>query len=242
MEVPLTKKEKRALGKEQKRKEREKSQLVSKIKTITIALIVVSVLALGGYKFVNWIKTPQDESLQEVVQVAENEWIKGNVNALITIIEYSDFQCPACASYAPVMKRLSQEFPDKLRIIYRHFPLVSVHANAVEAARAAEAAGLQGKFWEMHDMLFEKQDEWSKDGSPKDKFTSYAQELELDEEKFLADYESKAIEEKVDQDLASANQLRLNSTPSFFLDGEKISPGGYDEFKALVEEKVNRSE
>lgn len=242
MEIPFIKKERRALAKEQKKKQREKSQLTNKVKTIAIVLMIVATLTYGGYKLVNWIKAPQNESSQETLLVAENEWIKGNVNAQVTIIEYSDFQCPACAVFSSTLMKLFQDFPEELRIIYRHFPLVTIHKNALDAAYAVEAAGLQGKFWEMHDVLFEKQDEWSKGGNPKDLFVSYAKNIELDEKKFLEDYKSKAVQEKVDDDLASASQLRLNSTPSVFVDGEKITSNGYDSLKSLIEEKLNHSE
>lgn len=242
VEKALTKREKRALAKEKKKKDREKGQLQDKIKKIGIGILVITAVVYGGFKFVNWIRVPQSESSPEVLQIAENEWIKGNVNAPVTIIEYSDFQCPACASYAPVLRSLSQEYPDDLRIVYRHFPLVTVHANAIAAARAAEAAGKQGRFWEMHDMLFSNQDQWSSDGSPKDKFTAYAKDIGLDEEKFLEDLKAKDVEDAVDHDLAAANQLRLNSTPSFFLNGEKVAPAGFEAFKGLIDEKINSSE
>lgn len=238
-EVKLTKRERRALAKEEKQKEHEKSVNARKIRKWTFGLLVILALTLGGYKLVKWINTPQEEQVPVSVTLGENEWSKGNYLAEVTLIEYSDFQCPACKTYYPLIRRLSEELGDELRIVYRHLPLVSIHKNAIESAKAAEAAGRQEKFWEMHDKLFEKQDDWSDDSNPEDKFESYAVELELDLEKFKSDYESSEVENDVNSDLTAANSLRLNSTPSFILNGRKIeNPRGYEDFKKIIEDEI----
>ena len=94
-------------------------------------------------------------------EAGEEDRVKGNEEAGVVLIEYSDFQCPACGSYYPIVKALSEEFPEELLIVYRHYPLTNIHPNAFSAAKASEAAANQGKFWEMHDMLFERQAEWA---------------------------------------------------------------------------------
>ena len=153
----LTKRERRMLAKEDKQKEREKSAKAGKIKKFTAWLLIIAALLFGGYKLVKWINTPQDEQAPATVTLGENEWSKGNPQADVILIEYSDFQCPACKTYYPLIRRLSEELGDELRIVYRHLPLVSIHKNAIVAASAAEAAGRQGKFWEMQDKLFDNQ-------------------------------------------------------------------------------------
>jgi len=113
-----------------------------------------------GFKSIIEEKLASGESAD--VEVRENDHTKGSSEAGVVLIEYSDFQCPACAYYAPVVNQLSNVFPEDLLIVYRHFPLQSIHSNAKGAAVAAEAAALQGKFWEYHDILFEKQVEWAR--------------------------------------------------------------------------------
>lgn len=236
-EEQLTKRERRALAKEEKRKLQEKAERAGEFKKLVMGLFLVAV-AYGGYRFVSRTNTSVPDT-QEVVEVSDSEWIKGDRQAQVTLIEYSDFQCPACKSYYPMVDRLSSEVSEGLRIVYRHFPLLSIHPNAEGAARASEAAGRQGKFWEMHDKLFENQERWSSDGTPEDKFEGFAEEIGLDAERYRVDYESDEVKEAVDSDLASGNRIGLNSTPSFLLNGRKIqNPQSYEVFKELIEDEV----
>lgn len=108
--------------------------------------------------FVEKVKNGEKENSMEV---KVNDNVKGSREAKAVLIEYSDFQCPACQVYYPVVKQLTEELGNEILVVYRHFPLTTIHPNALPAAKAAEAAGKQGKFWEMHDMLFDKQSEWS---------------------------------------------------------------------------------
>ena len=161
---------------------------------------------------------------------------KGDLTAPLTLVEYSDFQCPACRAYSSLLKQVKEEFDDKLLFVYRHFPLPN-HLNSVAAAGAAEAVGLQGKFWEMHDVIFENQKEWSEKPKTqaKELFTSYARELGLDMERFAVDWESKEIADKISNAQAEATRLKLNGTPTFFLNGKLISnPTSLDKFRELL--------
>ncbi len=174
--------------------------------------------------------------------VSQSDYSKGNREAAVILVEYSDFQCPACAAYYPMVKRLSEEFGDKIVFVYRHFPL-SQHQNAESAAIAAEAAGRQGKFWEMHNLIFDNQNEWAKSAkwSVEDIFVKYAEKLNLDLEKFKADLDLKEIKQKVSKDLESGVNARVNGTPTFFLNGKKLStPRNYEEFKEMVESTINK--
>lgn len=239
MEEVLTKKEKRRLAKEKKEIERKKGERSKKLRNTIIFLSISLLVLFGGYKVFKWFATPIDENIHEVYEIQADEWVKGEQNAAVTVIEYSDFQCPACATYAPLISQLTEDLEGKVKVIYRHLPLFTIHNNALDAAKAAEAAGIQGKFWEMHDLLFENQEDWSDEGSPRDKFVKYAETLELDIAKFEADFESSEVEDKVNEDLSTANRLRLNSTPTFFINGKKIrSPSSYDDFKSKVEDAL----
>ena len=165
--------------------------------------------------------------------------VKGNENAVVKLVEYSDFQCPACGAYYPIVKQLMEEYGDRIKFTYKHFPLRRIHANADLAARAAEAAGVQGKFWEMHDIIFENQEKWSK-ARTQSIFVEYAKDLGLDVGQFKKDLGSKEIRAKVQDDFEEGVALGVNSTPSFFLNGEKLNGiRSYEDFKNIIENAIN---
>jgi protein-disulfide isomerase len=167
--------------------------------------------------------------------VTTNDWLKGNASSTVALIEYSDFQCPACASYFPIVEKVLADYSSKIVFASRHFPLTQ-HLNAIPAAKASEAAGAQGKFWEMHDQLFIKQADWSETKDAKVIFTGYAEKLGLDMEKFAKDYDSKETADKIQLSLKSGLKAGVDSTPTFYLNGKKIQPKNYDEFKKLIDE------
>lgn len=177
-----------------------------------------------------------------VAAVTDTDWSKGGKDAKVTVVEYGDFQCPACGSYYPIVKNLNKEFGDKLRIVFRHFPLTQIHPNAQMAAQAAEAAGLHGKFWEMHDLLFEKQKDWSSLSDPKPKFRTYAEQIGLDGNQFDKDLTSAQVKDLVAEDVRTANAAKVNATPTFFLNGASItSPGNYDAFRTLINKELDKN-
>jgi protein-disulfide isomerase len=180
-----------------------------------------------------------DQPALAVDAVAASDQTKGNSESKVLLVEYSDFQCPACGRYYPLLKQLNQELGDQIQFVYRHFPLKQTHKNAEPAAFAAEAAGKQGKFWEMHDLIFEGQKDWSEKRNAKETFAEYAQSLNLDMERFKTDVESKEIKNKVRNDYSSGIKAGVNSTPTLFLNGKKLqNPRGYEELKQLVEEAM----
>src|SRR3989344_1149416 len=143
----------------------------------------------------------------------------------VNVEEFSDFQCPACKSYYPVTKSIIAEFTDaEITFIYKHYPLQSVHHNAYKAAIGAEAAREQNKFSEFHDLLFEKQDEFSpKDVTLTDEMLlGYAQELQMDLEKYKQDLVKPEIQSRVDADIAEGESRNVNATPTFFVNGKIV--------------------
>jgi len=200
-----------------------------------LSIISVIVLAGGVLLMVGERNELAEEFALVLSAVSSTDQRKGSEQAKIVIVEYSDFQCPACAAYYPIIKELTRELGDQIVFAYRHFPLRQIHVNADLAARAAEAAGMQGKFWEMHDALFERQKEWAQSPDAKPLFSSYAVFLGLDVGKFNVDVESEKIIQKVEADLAGGMASRVNATPTFFLNGKKLNnPRNYDEFKNTV--------
>lgn len=165
--------------------------------------------------------------------------VEGNASSSVIIIEYSDFECPACRSYYSVVKQLVVEFGSQAAFVYRHFPLTEIHTNAEFAARAAQAAGKQGKFWEMHNLLFEKQDEWAKVANIEPMFESYASLLGISVEQFKTDFNSKEIINLVKAERANAIKLGLAGTPSFFINGKQIqNPSSVDAFRTVIKDAI----
>lgn len=235
-ENTLTKREKRQLAKEGKRKELQKAGMAKQIRNWALGLLIVGVLAFGAYRAWKWVSTPVETvDTNEALQITETDWLKGNPEAKVTIVEYADYQCPACASYKPVLSRLVEEYSE-VAVVYRHYPLITIHPNAFNAAKASEAAGKQDKFWEMHDVLFEKQTEWSEERNAKGKFFEYAEGLELDMDKFESDFDSSEVKERVEKNLIEAQALGLNSTPSFFVNGEEFTGGSFEDFASRIDE------
>jgi protein-disulfide isomerase len=151
---------------------------------------------------------------------------KGPETAQVTLVEFSDLQCPACKAIQPLVQEVSKQYPDKVRVVYRHFPLTQVHPYATLAAQASEVAAEQGKFWEMHDKLFATQSDWAElDSEEKatEKFAEYAQELQIDKATFLARIQASEVKQRVADDAALAAELKLNSTPTLFVNGKKVT-------------------
>jgi protein-disulfide isomerase len=160
---------------------------------------------------------------------------KGSASAPITIVEFSDFQCPFCSRVLPTLDKLQKEYPNKVRVFFRHNPL-PFHSDAPLAAQAAVAAELQGKFWPMHDKLFANQQNLKRADLEK-----YATEIGLDPAKFKTDLESPAVKKRVDDDLELAKKLGVQGTPNFFIDGRPIRGAvPYEQFKAAVDDELAR--
>lgn len=152
------------------------------------------------------------------------DWTKGSKNPKVTIIEYADFQCPGCASASPVLNDVVSKYGDHVQLIYRHFPLTNIHPHARAAAAAAESAGKQGRFWQMHDQLFQNQSEWSQaSGTNRTNiFANYAEALDIDREQFINDLTSDDITAKINFDGALGRKVGVSGTPSIYIDGELV--------------------
>lgn len=235
----LTKEERRAIAREEKRKEREKEESLQKVKKLITYAVLLLIGLFVGYKAYQYFTRPVAEVVAEPIEIASTDHVKGSEEAEVVLFEYGDFQCPACGAYYPILKEVSSNFEGDVKIVYRHFPLITIHPNAFPAAKAAEAAGKQDRFWEMHDILFEKQSEWEKSNNSEDIFLSYAKELGLDEQKYQEDFSSSEVNDKIQADMTSGNKLKVDATPTFFLNGKKISPRSYEEFRTLIESEIS---
>ena len=201
-------------------------------------LLIFATLIFGIFLMARSLANPQEENNLEKVT---DEGFLPSENGKAVLVEFSDFQCPACGIYYPLVKKLKTDLGDKLTVVYKHFPLSQIHKNADLAARTAEAAKIQGKFWEMHDMIFEKQNEWSGSNQALSLFSSYAVSLGLDKDKFLQDIDSNEVRNKISDDYQQGVRLGVKGTPTFFLNGKKITnPGNYDDFKSTIEQSIEQ--
>lgn len=155
-------------------------------------------------------------------QIADH--VFGKKDSKVVLIEYGDFQCPGCGAAHPNIKAVTEKYEDKIAFVFRNFPLTTIHPNARAAAAAVEAAGLEGKYWQMHDAMFQNQDSW-KDltGTQRtDTFLQYAKTLGVNEQKFTANLEKPSINKKISFDQALGKKVNVSSTPTFFLNGEQL--------------------
>jgi Na+:H+ antiporter, NhaA family len=196
-----------------------------------LIIVVVLLAALGlGWALVrsarvatngNGNANANSASPEAVPPGAEPPYVQGNANAPVTLEEFGDFQCPSCGVYYPELKKIETEFGDNLRVVFRERPLVPPHEHALMAAQAAEAAGMQGRFWEMHDKLYETQATWSVATSLVPIFADYAKQLGLDPDRFLRDLNGEMVATRIFQDGKRAHALGVNSTPTFFVNGKE---------------------
>jgi protein-disulfide isomerase len=182
-----------------------------------------------------------DPATNYAIPTGEGRPIKGNVEALVTIVEWSDFECPYCSKVNPTMKQIETDYPDKVRVVFRQQPL-PMHKNAPAAAKAALAAHRQGKFWEMHDKLFAAATA-KQLGAGVESYTALATELQLDVEKFKTDFADPALDVMIKEDQAVALQFGGGGTPSFFINGRPLSGARpYEQFKAVIDEELVKAE
>lgn len=199
--------------------------------TIFIAAVV---LIIGGLAVYSRIMNPAIDvsGVDASNSVAANEHngqiadhVYGKADSKVVFIEYGDFQCPGCGAAHKQIQPAMEAYKDKVAFIFRNFPLTSIHPNALVAAATAEAAGLQGKYWEMHDKLYDAQQDWSTlSGEQRTNvFVNYATELGLDTAKFKVDVASRAVKNKISFDQAIAKKIGVEATPSMYINGEKLS-------------------
>lgn len=212
-----------------------------------IAMVLVIALAGGFFFYRSSQQTkPPSESFTEssptptpasqtgqpaptpVVQQAPNDYTgahaRGGANAKATIEEYGDYQCPPCGALFHDLKALEKEYGEEMRFVFRHYPLPSIHKHAIAAAQAAEAAGLQGKFWEMHDMLYQNQLSWSPVDDVRPVFLQYASALKLDIDRFTRDMESPQVMARIRADSARGSASKVEGTPTIFINGRQLRP------------------
>jgi protein-disulfide isomerase len=205
-------------------------------------LIGVAAVVVAGGVLLAIFANPQPEqpgqSSDPQSILRDTSHMTGKKDAKVTIVEFGDFQCPACGAAFPIVEQVLAGYKDnpEVNFAFRNFPLETIHPNARIGSEAAEAAGDQGKFWEMYRKLYEKQGEWSTQPAPLDKLVGYASEIGLDTGKFRSYVEQHLAKDIIDADINDAEKLTVNSTPTFFINGEIIRKVlTADEMKAKID-------
>ena len=188
-----------------------------------VIVVVVALATIGSGALLYRAKRPQVLPISEnkTQGDAEAAHVRGNSDAPVTLEEYGDFQCPPCGMVAVFLGQLEKEYDSRLRVIFRNFPL-KMHEHAREAAIAAEAAGLQGRFWEMHDVLYREQEIWSKAPNARELFESYAGTIGLDLGQFREDMDGEKASARVDADRQRGDSLGIITTPTLFINNQPV--------------------
>lgn len=216
-----------------------------------IVIVTAGVIIAGAYSS----GTPSNNNSTFVSTTAPAitaaDWVEGNPNAKVSLIEYGDFECPACGQYSPVVESLLQEHSSTIKFVFRNFPLYTIHPFASISSQAAEAAGLAGgveKYWAMHNLLYSKQAEWSTNTTltpaqvVSQYFNGYAQSIGLDVNKFNTDLNATSVMQKIQTDVTGGNSASLDHTPTFFVNLKQIpNPTSMNDFEATLKAAIASS-
>jgi protein-disulfide isomerase len=206
----------------------------AKILTAILVVIVggmIALFTLGGGGSVK----PEVADSSKLVRENSHKQGTGSVQ----MVEFGDYQCPSCGAAFPIIQRLQTEYAGKLQLVFRHFPLTQLHKNAMAAAFAAEAAGSQGKYFEMHEKLYSNQDKWSELPDPTESFVGYAREIGLDVEKFTNDLKNQTGKSAIEADQKDGTDLQIQGTPTIYINGVKQEAFDYDTLKKSIDSALN---
>ncbi|MDB5165964.1 MAG: Protein-disulfide isomerase [Candidatus Saccharibacteria bacterium] len=205
------------------------------------AVIAVIILVVAGIIFTT-NKQKSSENGGSNSSVSATNHVRGQGSTGVVLVEYGDFQCPACEAYYPIIEQVYEKYQGQITFQFRNFPLTTIHQNAFAGARAAEAAALQGKFWEMHQALYTEANwtTWSNSQNPKPYFEQYAKALGLNVTKFDSDYSSDKVNDTVRADLAAGQKLGIQGTPTFFLNDKQVAnaPQNVEDWSKLIDAAI----
>jgi protein-disulfide isomerase len=208
----------------------------AKILTGILAAVVVGMVGL--FALANKPDAPPPTGDKTKV-IRDNSHKEGS--GPVQLVEFGDYECPACGAAYPNVQQLMKDYSGKVTFYFRNFPLTQIHKNAMEGAEAAEAAGDQGKYFQMHDVLYEKQKDWSEDADPTDKLVGYAKDLGLDTDKFKKALTDEQFKSVIDQDIADGTALGINATPTFYVNGTQVTTGfSYANLRDAVDAQLKK--
>lgn len=194
-----------------------------KYRPFLIIAIVLVIAIIAGALFLRSSRSKDSfKAVPSGTKPAANSERKLPADAVVTLEEFGDYQCPPCGQLHPALKKIKQEFGPNLNLVFRNLPLSKIHKNALAAAQAAEAARVQNHFWEMHDLLYENQDLWKDDINPRAIFIKFADDIGLDKDRFVRDLDDKQIQMRIDADKDAATSLGIDGTPTILIDGRQL--------------------
>jgi len=209
------------------------------IKPILIVVFSVGTAFFAGHSLV---RSPLETTavLEHPAANDGDRHYRGGDNASVTLLEYGDYGCPPCFTYNTILNEVLQRYGDKVRLEFRHFPMTMTHPNAVKAALAAEAAGEQGRYWEMHDLLLSSQKQWARVDNAEQEFAKLATSIGLDANRLVQTLEKPELRERVTADMAAGRKLNIQAVPTFFLNGRRIElpPSTAVGFFALIDAEL----
>jgi protein-disulfide isomerase len=203
---------------------------------LVMGVILIAIIAIGFLL----MRTDKTQTVDSGKIIRDDSHMTGSQGAKMTIVEFGDYQCPSCGAAHPILKQILAQYQSNpnFNFVFRNFPL-PMHANALPAAEAAEAAGAQGKYWEMHDKLYENQGEWSENINALAVFANYAQQIGLDVDKFTTDIRNSKYKDFISADANDALALSLNATPTFFVNGTmQVGVPDYNALKKTIDEAL----
>ncbi len=206
------------------------------------AIIAVIVVLFGGIIFFNNKDSGTQGSNSSSASSKPTEHKTGQGKSGVVLVEYADYQCPFCGQMYPIVKQVVEKYNEQITYQFRNLPLTQIHQNAFAAARAAEAAGLQNKFWEMHDLVYQNQSEWSSSNNALSVYTKYAQQLGLNTDQFKKDFASSKVNDLINADLDAFKKTKAQmATPTFFIDGKQIetTPTSVDDFSKALDAAIS---
>jgi protein-disulfide isomerase len=213
---------------------------------VVVGFIILGVVSGGGAGTAgSSTSTPAGFVATTVPPIASTDWSEGNPNAKVTLIEYGDFECPACGAYFPLVQQIIANYSSTILFAFRNYPLYSIHPDAGIAAQAAEAAGLQGKYWPMHDLLYTDQTSWVASAPSSvvaEFFNGYASQLGLNVTQFDTDINSSKVINKIANDVTTGNDAQVDHTPTFFVNDAQIpNPTSLADFESVLNAAIASS-
>ncbi len=220
-------------------------------KYLPTILIVLGIVVVVG--FVVWALAKPDSSQNpssqsHTITPADQAALKsggtvGSTSSKVVVTEFGDYQCPACGQWHPFVKdTLLPQFQDKILFVFKNFPLTDLHKNAQAGAQAVEAAALQGKFWEMHNMLYDHRDDWVDLANPQAKFEQYARDTGLNIDQWKKDKDSQKIKDLIQSDVQLGTKLSLPGTPSFLINGSLVSPQNFNDLTNAINQALQQNQ
>ena len=207
-----------------------------------LTILAVVVIALGGIFFVGKKQSGSTATANSSAQPSNHT--EGTSLKNINLTVFGDFECPVCGSYFPIEQQVLAKFKGQITFTFHNFPLESIHPNAFAASRAAEAAGLQGKFFEMHDLLYKNQSSWGTSSDPTGFFKLYANQLGLDSAKYDQDFKSSVVNDTINADIQLGNNKNVTGTPTYFINDQKLNNtdiNSADKFEAKIQSVINNT-